>query len=86
MTAPRHDPGDYARDGEMLQGAALEARLLKTWSRPPGFIGWLTTVDHKEIAHRYIVTAFIFLAFGGIASLAMPFLSFISVTRSCRAD
>ncbi|TMJ13992.1 MAG: cytochrome c oxidase subunit I, partial [Alphaproteobacteria bacterium] len=55
----------------MLQGAALEARLLKTWSRPPGFIGWLTTVDHKEIAHRYIVTAFIFLAFGGIASLAM---------------
>jgi cytochrome c oxidase subunit I len=71
VTAPRHDPDDYARDGEMLKGAALEARLLKTWSRPPGFVGWLTTVDHKEIAHRYIVTAFVFLAFGGIASLAM---------------
>ena len=27
---------------------------------PPGFWGWLTTVDHKAIGKRYIVTAFVF--------------------------
>ena len=26
----------------------------------PGWIGWLSTVDHKEIGMRYIVTAFVF--------------------------
>ena len=43
------------------------------WSdlaRPPGFIGWLATVDHKEIGRRYIVTALIFLALGGVLALA----------------
>src|SRR6476659_1565251 len=60
-----------ARDGPKLKGAKLEARLERTWSRPPGILGWLATVDHKEIGRRYIVTALIFLALGGVLSLIM---------------
>jgi hypothetical protein len=60
-----------ARDGPDLKGAALEARLERTWDRPPGIIGWQATVDHKEIGRRYIITALIFLALGGVLALAM---------------
>ena len=59
------------RDGPELKGARLAARLEKSWSRPPGIIGWLATVDHKEIGRRYIVTALIFLALGGALALLM---------------
>jgi cytochrome c oxidase subunit I+III len=40
--------------------------LERTWSRPRGFWGWLTTTDHKEIGVRYIVTAVIMLVLGGL--------------------
>ena len=60
-----------ARDGPKLTGPKLEARLERTWMRPPGILGWLATVDHKEIGRRYIVTALIFLALGGALSLLM---------------
>jgi cytochrome c oxidase subunit I len=60
-----------ARDGPKLKGAKLEARLERTWRRPPGIVGWLATVDHKEIGRRYIVTALMFLALGGVLSLFM---------------
>ena len=59
-----------ARDGPELKGAKLAARLERTWRRPRGFIGWLATVDHKEIGRRYIVTALLFLALGGRAGSA----------------
>src|SRR3569623_903644 len=59
------------RDGPKLTGAALEARLEATWRRPRGLVGWLATVDHKEIGRRYIITALLFLAGGGILSLLM---------------
>jgi cytochrome c oxidase subunit I len=59
------------RDSPKLTGAKLEARLLRTWQRPSGVIGWLATVDHKEIGRRYIVTALIFLALAGVLALLM---------------
>src|SRR3954452_3148259 len=62
---------DLPRDGKDLQGAALAARLDRTWGDAPGFWGWLTTTDHKRIGLRYIVTAVIFLGLGGILSLIM---------------
>jgi cytochrome c oxidase subunit 1 len=62
---------DLPRDGEMLQGAALAARLERAWGDAPGFWGWLTTTDHKRIGLRYIVTAIVFLGLGGILSLVM---------------
>ena len=60
-----------ARDGPKLNGEELAARLERTWRRPPGIIGWLSTVDHKEIGRRYIVTALIFLALGGALAAVM---------------
>lgn len=46
-------------------------RLAKIWETRPGLLGWISSVDHKEIGIRYIVTAFIFLALGGIEALIM---------------
>ena len=59
------------RDGPGLTGVRLERRLDRTWRRPPGLLGWLATVDHKEIGRRYIVTALLFLALGGVLALIM---------------
>jgi cytochrome c oxidase subunit 1 len=64
-------PADHDRDGDKLQGEALHARLQKTWERRPGFWGWVSTTDHKEIGRRYIITAMVFLALGGVLGLAM---------------
>ncbi|WP_372783497.1 cytochrome c oxidase subunit I [Phenylobacterium sp.] len=45
--------------------------LTATWETRPGFIGWLSSVDHKEIGKRYLITAFAFLAIGGVEALIM---------------
>ena len=45
--------------------------LERTWARPRGVRGWLTDTDHKAIALRYIVTAFVFFIFGGIEAALM---------------
>jgi cytochrome c oxidase subunit 1 len=47
------------------------ARLSRTWDGPRGWWGVLSTVDHKVIGRRYIVTAFVFLALGGVLALVM---------------
>jgi len=56
-----------------LDDAALHAFLSETWKTPKGFSGWLTTVDHKLIGRRYIVTAFLFLILAGLSALVMRF-------------
>jgi cytochrome c oxidase subunit I len=48
-----------------------QARMLRLWETAPGVKGFFGTVDHKEIGVRYIVTAFVFLALGGIEALIM---------------
>ncbi len=67
----RRETHRVMRDGPDLTGADLEARLEATWGRPPGLIGWLASVDHKEIGRRYIITALAFLAIGGLMALHM---------------
>ena len=67
----KKNPYDHDRDGHDLSGEALHARLDKTWRRPPGLWGWLSSVDHKDIGTRYLVTAFVFLTLGGIMGLAI---------------
>ncbi|HST75253.1 MAG TPA: cbb3-type cytochrome c oxidase subunit I, partial [Acetobacteraceae bacterium] len=52
-------------------GAEDLATLARTWSRPPGWIGWLSAADHKSIGQRYLVTAFFFFCFAGILALLM---------------
>ena len=48
---------------------ALEAGLASIWKTPAGLWGALATVDHKIIGQRYIVTAFAFLALGGVLAV-----------------
>jgi cytochrome c oxidase subunit I+III len=47
------------------------AWLSRIWDGPRGWWGVLSTVDHKVIGRRYIVTAFVFLALGGVLALVM---------------
>jgi len=49
----------------------LDERLTVIWRTPPGLRGFLSTVDHKRIGIRYIITAFVFLIAGGIEALIM---------------
>ncbi|MBW9117684.1 cytochrome c oxidase subunit I [Rhizobium cauense] len=58
------------RDIELDQ-AGLDRALGRTWGSNHGFWGAIANVDHKVIARRYIVTAFVFLMLGGVLALAM---------------
>ena len=60
-----------AEVGTLAPGSAREQRLRALWESAPGWRGWLSTVDHKRIGLRYIVTAFFFLIAGGIEALVM---------------
>jgi cytochrome c oxidase subunit I+III len=51
--------------------APTVARLQNAWETPSGLRGVITTVDHKTIGKRYLVTAFIFLVLGGLEAAAM---------------
>ncbi len=52
-------------------GSPVAERLEQIWKTRPGFLGWLSSVDHKQIGRRYLVTAFAFLIIGGIEALIM---------------
>src|SRR5215213_8695980 len=69
ITDPAHQlpSGADDRSGE----ADLHERLDRSWGDPPGFWGWLTTTNHKRIALRGIVTAFIFFLAGGAEAAMM---------------
>jgi cytochrome c oxidase subunit 1 len=45
--------------------------LLHTWSRPRGFLGWMSSTNHKDIGLRFIVTAVMFFLLAGLLALAM---------------
>src|SRR3954469_25364588 len=51
--------------------ALLHRELDLTWKRRPGLIGWIESTNHKDIARRYNITAFIFLLLVGILALLM---------------
>ena len=62
---------DYRAPQIGTDSVTHQSRLLELWETAPGLKGFFTSVDHKEIGIRYIVTAFAFLAIGGIESLVM---------------
>ncbi len=47
------------------------AELDATWRPPPGIRGWLSTVNHRAIGKRFIVTSLVFMLLGGLLALAM---------------
>ncbi|HWJ23287.1 MAG TPA: cytochrome c oxidase subunit I [Gemmatimonadaceae bacterium] len=51
--------------------SASVARLQESWETPRGWRGTLSTVDHKTIGLRYLVTAIFFLVVGGVEALIM---------------
>ena len=67
MTAAEYDrvPRIVGADYELPVARSLE----RIWATKPGLLGWISTVDHKEIGLRYIVTAFVFLIAGGLEAL-----------------
>jgi len=54
-----------------MQALELRQRLHRLWDTPPTVFGWLSSVDHKELGRRYIVTALAFLVLGGIEAAIM---------------
>ena len=57
--------------GQAPVNSDVERRLAGIWESAPGWKGWFSTVDHKTIGLRYIVTAFFFLLVGGVEALIM---------------
>jgi cytochrome c oxidase subunit 1 len=47
------------------------ALLNRAWRERGGLWGWLTSVSHASIGKRYIITAFVFLLFGGLEAAAI---------------
>ncbi len=45
--------------------------LERTWRDPPGVVGWFSSIDHKTIGRRYLVTAFAFFVGAGIMAALM---------------
>jgi cytochrome c oxidase subunit I+III len=58
-----------AVDALTPQGRERVERLERIWAERPGFLGWLTTVDHKKIGLLYFFTTLGFFAAGGIEAL-----------------
>jgi cytochrome c oxidase subunit I len=64
------EPDRDLRDTQLAQ-SELAALLLRLWRTPSGWLGALTSVDHKVIGRRYILTAFAFLILGGLLAVLM---------------
>jgi cytochrome c oxidase subunit I len=54
-----------------MSSTAVSARLTYLWETPRTLWGSLTTVDHKTLGLRYLVTAMAFLIAGGVEALIM---------------
>jgi cytochrome c oxidase subunit I+III len=52
----------------VLEDAAM---IERTWADSPGLVGWLTSVDHKSIGKRYLVTAIVLFLLGGVLAALM---------------
>jgi cytochrome c oxidase subunit I+III len=60
-----------AAAGAAVPPPDIRPQLERVWASPGGMWGWLTSVDHKSIAKRYIITAFVWFALGGINAALM---------------
>jgi cytochrome c oxidase subunit I+III len=60
--------GASPAEGIRLANDDLET-LDRTWTPPPGFVGWLSQVNHRAVGKRYIVTGFAFFLLAGLDAL-----------------
>ncbi|HEX2027413.1 MAG TPA: cytochrome c oxidase subunit I [Nitriliruptorales bacterium] len=54
-----------------LERATTHERLDRIWSDKPGLVGFFSSVDHKRVGRRYLVTSLTFFVLGGIQALMM---------------
>jgi cytochrome c oxidase subunit 1 len=45
--------------------------LADVWDDRPGFVGWISTTDHKRVAKRYILTTLVFFGLAGLLAAVM---------------
>src|SRR4051794_3826433 len=66
---------EAAASGMLHERAVAEGavgdRLRSLWEESPGLQGFLTTVNHKRIGRRYLVTAAFFFMLAGIEAIVM---------------
>jgi cytochrome c oxidase subunit 1/cytochrome c oxidase subunit I+III len=70
MTAATTVTGGVIPERRVAESAVGEI-LDEVWEEEPGLIGWITTVNHKRIGRRYLVTAGFFFMLAGINALVM---------------
>jgi cytochrome c oxidase subunit I+III len=66
VPAVPHEPGRAPESAPEVVG-----QLEETWRARPGLRGWLSSVDHKSIGKRYIITTFLFFVLGGLEAAVM---------------
>ena len=64
-------PEPVQRHASAAELAGEVAAHIRDWKVPGGFWGWMTSVDHKSIAKRYVVTALVWFALAGVLALLM---------------
>jgi cytochrome c oxidase subunit I+III len=73
----------YASAGDEV----LHEQLSRTWSPRRGLFSWFSQIDHQSIGRRFLFTAFVWFAFGGLLAglmriqLAVPDNTFLSPDR-----
>ena len=67
VTSPFADLTTGSTEADVAELDQLE----RTYAPPRGPWGWITSVDHKSIAKRYIVTAFVFFILAGLNAVLM---------------
>jgi cytochrome c oxidase subunit I+III len=58
-------------EDDQAQVEGDEAKLERVWSRPPGFRGWLMTVNNQPLGKRYMITSLAFFGVAGVMALIL---------------
>ncbi|MBM0108056.1 cytochrome c oxidase subunit I [Steroidobacter sp. S1-65] len=59
------------READPAEITAQHAQLTRTWGTGQSLFERLATVDHKIVARRYVITAFVFFVLAGVLALLM---------------
>jgi cytochrome c oxidase subunit 1 len=72
MSARAESPRERDRplDGPAMSPAVRDT-LARTWSDPPGVLGWLAAINHKTMSRRFMTTTFVFFLLAGLLALVM---------------